>query len=1216
MTGHVPDKAKTQAGASGKQVTDMPSLTNIEAGDNLETWLGKLSLDKYAEVFRSNDIDRRALRHLGDADLRELGVSLGHRKIMLAAIAALETGTVDPINASDAPLPDEGYPSPHARKEQSAERRLVSVLFCDLVGSTVLAQRLDPEHMRDQLSGYQERVAGAIKRYGGHVAHYLGDGVMAIFGWPMAHEDQAERAVLAGLEALAAVQALEAPGGARLQARVGVASGGVVVGHLSGVGRQDGNIAGQTPNLAARLQACADANQLVISEETRKLIGEAFDIEDLGSRSVKGFESETRLYRVIRTRQLDSRFDATHVKALSPFVGRVHELALLLERWDLSKAGEGQAVLISGEAGIGKSRLVRALADRLKNEPHVVWRLQCSPYHTSSALFPLTENLRRALGYRAEDTVQERWEKLERMLAETGEDARVVAPIYAEMLSLDSAGRYAKLELTPPELKRLIVGTLIDRCLRTAAKSPLLLIVEDAHWIDPTTRELIEQTILRIANARVLVIITHRPEWKTEWASAYGHVLPISLGRLAKPQIAELIVGVAAGRASDQLVANIAARTDGVPLFIEEVTRSLFESGAETRAEAFEIPWTLHGSLMARLDRLPATAKELIQAASVIGREFTAEVLARVSQRSRADVDAALDDLVAARLILKGGMAVDALSFRHALIQDAAYQSLLRSKLASYHEAIARTLIEFQPDMAQTQPELVAHHFTAAGLADRAVPFWRQAGERAVARSANNEAVVHFEKAAELCGQLADPNDRDRILLATRISLGGALVHAGRLQEAKATFVLAAQHARQQGDTQALVECALWVEGLQMTSNEPHDLSIELLTEALSLTADPGGRDGCRLLSRLTRAYYMTGNFARADELAFRTVELARNLHDDDSLCSLLISGLMAPRGGLSHQQMVEKCEQMDEVLRIAGRLDDKVHTATAFSVDLYFSLELGERARIVRRLDEFASSTQVGQRLAHQWIVRHAKAMFSILEGDFAGAERLAEEALDLGRQSAGERVEGIYGMQMFTIRREQGRLAEVAPVIKRFVDENPDEPAWRPGLALIACDLGFKEAAQRMLLQQVETASALPIDAKRSTTLAFLAEVCASLDDAACAEVLYGMLDPYRDMTVTAGVATLCLGSAGRYLGMLAGVLGAWDRAEQHFEEALRMNRDLQAWPWLAHTQREFAHMLHRRAREADIVRAHALLGEAWATASRFDMAALRSKLRGQLN
>jgi class 3 adenylate cyclase/tetratricopeptide (TPR) repeat protein len=1175
--------------------------------DDIAHWLNGLGVGKYAETFRANDIDIRAARHLTEPDLRELGVSLGHRKILLAAIAELGEAAPDLHCAS---VPSQRVtPAGSTDQEEQAERRILSVLFCDLVGSTGLAQRLDPEDMRKLLRSYQDRVAGAVTRYGGHVAQYLGDGVMAFFGWPTAFEDQAERAIRAGLEALEAVQTLGVWGGMPVQARIGIATGRVVVGDLSSAGRQEGAIAGETPSLAARIQDCVMPNQLVLSEGTRNLVGETFEVDDLGTRCLKGFNSEVRLFRVLGARYVESRFDAARGAALSRFVGRIHELALLLERWELAKTGEGQVVVISGEAGIGKSRLIRAFVDRLRSEPQVSWRLQCSPYHPNSALFPVIQSLLRAIEVRPRDTAEERLDKLECMLRETGEDVDALAPIYTELLSFDTAGRYARPEMAPQELKSLTLSTLIDRCLLTSAKVPLLLIVEDAHWIDPTTRELIEQSIPRIANARMLMLVTHRPEWQAEWAGTYGHVMPLSLGRLAKPQIAELVESMVGGRADETLIAEVTTRTDGVPLFVEELTRSLIERGE--RSDALEIPATLHGSLMARLDRLQPLAKETIQAASVIGRELSRDMLARACQRTRAEVDAALDDLMAARLIVKGGMSTDTLTFRHALIQDAAYESLLRSKRQRYHKIIAQMLVETTPEMTETQPELIARHLTEAGFPAEAVPLWRRAGERALARFSNDEAVKHFEKAIEIAGQLPDVNERERAVLGAEKGLGQAQTLAGRMLEAMATFQRAAERARELDDMSAHFACAMGFDNAEFLSNEPLDKSVTLLNEVLSLLEKGDGHERCQIMTRLARAYALLGDSEKSDELGRAASEMARRLHDDRSLAEVLIHGFLVPRP-VSAMETPAKLARLDELLAAAHRLDDPGLLLRALSLEIYQSAEFGDRARMDNTLAEYESMSERRQDQLNRWLARHARAMQAMLDGDFVRAERLAEEAHEMGGQS--EHIEGVYGMQMFTIRREQGRLAEVAPVIKRLLDDDPDEPAWRPGFALIAYDLGYKEHAKRVFDTLAATGFRFAYDAKRSTTLAYLAEVCAFLGDKASAESLYGLLEPYRDLTVIAGVTTVCYGSAGRYLGLLATAMTAWDRAEEHFEEALRTNDRMGALAWLAHTERDYAEMLRRRGRVADVKRAEALLSKAWATANRLDMVALKGRLRGQ--
>jgi class 3 adenylate cyclase len=698
---------------------------------DINTWLRALGLGQYCDVFAAGDVDLRALPHLTETDLRELGVSLGHRKIILAAVAesseiALPAGGSNHLHVNDRPLA-------RACAERPPERRLLSVLFCDLVGSTELSRRLDPEDLREVLRSYQDRVAGAVTRYGGYVARFMGDGVMAYFGWPCAYEDHAERAVRAGLEALRAVQLLK-PNDIELEARVGVATGRVVVGDLVGGSvREEGAVAGETPNLAARLQASARPSQLVIAEATRRLVGDAFVVEDLGEKRLKGFGTGIHVHLVKSEQEVESRFHAAHTGELSPFVGRVHEVALLVERWELARAGEGQAVLLSGDAGIGKSRLVQAFGEKLGATTNVILRFQCSPYHTHSALFPIVQNLGRAADFRPGDSNERRLDKLEHMLAELGADIRTVAPVYAELLSLDFHERYDKIELTPQQRKSLTLQTLVDRFLQRAARSPVLIIVEDAHWIDPTTTELLDALTASINRAPIMLLVTHRPSWTSEWSTLYGHVLPLSLGPLAKPQIADMVRHIVGATASARLIDEIVGRTDGIPLFIEELARSLVER--ETDAGEFEVglPATLQGSLMSRLDRCQPTTKETAQIASVIGREFSRDLLARVCDFPADDLDAAVAELMAAHLVLKGGPSEDALAFRHALIQDAAYQSLLTSRRQRYHAAIARALAEYRRETADTHPELVARHFSEAGLPQLALPFWRRAGERVLA---------------------------------------------------------------------------------------------------------------------------------------------------------------------------------------------------------------------------------------------------------------------------------------------------------------------------------------------------------------------------------------------------------------------------------------------------------------------------------------------------
>jgi class 3 adenylate cyclase/tetratricopeptide (TPR) repeat protein len=1178
---------------------------------SIENWLGELGLEQYADVFVENDVEVRALPHLTETDLRELGVSLGHRKVLLAAIAELATAPrtqPGPGGASGAiePLP------PSEPKE--AEYRLLSVLFCDLVGSTELSQRLDPEDMRDLMRRYQDAVAGAVTRYGGHVAKYLGDGVLAFFGWPLAYEDQAERAVRAGMEALATVEAIRLQDQATVSARVGIATGQVVVGDLIGPsGREEGAIAGKTPSLAARIQAAAEAGQLLVAAETRDLIGGTFELEDRGEARLKGFEQPVRVFRIVGERQVESRFEATRGGALSALVGRVHELGMLRDRWATTRTGQGQAVFVTGEAGIGKSRLVEALVEHAAQAPYELIRLQCSPHYVNSTLHPIVERLRRLAGFAASDSAAERIEKLERLLADLYEDIAAVAPIYAELLSVDTEDRFPKLDLAPQDLKEHTLTTLVDRLALLGQRSPVLIVIEDAHWIDPTTEEVLRRATARIANLPIMMVTTHRPDWRADWAVDFSHVTTLSINRLDRSQIAELVGNILGTAPKSTLVDDVMSRTDGVPLFVEELTRGLLEREVTGAADTGAVPATLQGSLMARLDRLPPTARNVALIASVIGREFGDGLLKRSTGLDDATLAEALEHLGRAQLVLPSGSVRDSHLFRHALIQDVAYQSLLSRTRRHHHRRIGEILLADHREVAESQPELIARHFSEAGLHEQALPLWTRAAERALKRSANYEAVSHCERVLAAASEVEEAEAKERQTLKAHLLFGRALEASGRLFDALTHLRTAAEMARERGDVAAFVEAAMGFDNTLFLLNEPVHDGIALLEEASTQVADDDERTRCQVVSRLARANLLAGDATRAIQYNRQALELARRIGDRMALLNSLINGFFFPASARSTPDLADWCGRLDEMLALAEALEDDDSRGRVLCLDVYVSAEMCDRTRMDQALEKLSVLGEAKQRMLIQWIAGHGRAMQAILEGDFATAEQHAAAALELGRRTMGEQVEGVYGIQMFTIRREQGRLAEVAPVIKRFVDENPGSAAWKPGFALIACDLGFEKPARRILDDLAEADFAFPLDAKHSTTLAYLAEVCVALEDEARAEQLYELLTPYRDLTVTAGVTTVCYGAADRFLGGLAGVLGEWDAAEQHFEAALATNQAMRAWPWLAHTQYAYAQMLRRRHRAGDAVQAHSLVDEALETVIRLDMVALRRKLRG---
>ena len=755
---------------------------------DIEAWLRGLGLELYAQAFRDNAIDGEILPKLTADDLKDIGVTIvGHRRKMLEAIAALRAGN----GPAPPPAAEEAHtlPTPAAAAPSQAERRQLTVMFVDLVGSTELSSRLDPEEMREVLRAYQDAVAGEVLRWEGHVAKFMGDGVLAYFGWPKAHEDDAERAVRAGLAITEAVAGLPARGGETLAARVGIATGLVVVGDLVGQGAaREEAVVGETPNRAARLQQLARPGTVVVGEPTRRLLGGLFELEELPAPALKGFAGPQRAYLVHGEGLAESRFEALHGLGLTPLVGREHELALLLERWDRAKDGEGQVVLLGGEPGIGKSRLLRALRERLADEPCLPLSHYCSPFHQASALHPVIDLLERAAGFARDDTPAGKLDKLEALLARGTADLAGAAPLVAALLSVPTADRYPPLDLTPRRQKERTLEVLVDQVAGLARREPVLALYEDVHWADPTTLEALDLVIDRVRTLRALVVVTFRPEFAPRWTGD-AHVNLLTLSRLGRRQGAAMVEQVAGGKAlPPEVLEQIVERTDGVPLFVEELTKAVLELGLlEEGAGGYTlagplpplaIPSTLRDSLMARLDRR-APVREVAQVGAVIGREFSHELLAAVAGLPEAELDHATEQLVTTGLVFRrGGPAQAVYLFKHALVQDAAYGSLLISRRQQLHARIAQVLEERFPETAETEPELLAHHFGQAGLAEEAVDYHERAGRRALARSALAEALSQFGGALDRLRDLPPSEASLRRELAIRLALGSGHVAA------------------------------------------------------------------------------------------------------------------------------------------------------------------------------------------------------------------------------------------------------------------------------------------------------------------------------------------------------------------------------------------------------------------------------------------------------
>ena len=730
---------------------------------DIAAWLQGLGLERYAPAFRDHEIDWDALPKLSADDLRDLGVVLGgHRRRLLEAIAALDAKAV----ATSATAAPRYIP---ARAE--AERRQLTVMFCDLVGSTELSARLDPEDLREVIAAYHRAVADVVRGLDGFVAKYMGDGVLVYFGYPNAHEDDAERAVRAGLACIDAVGRLEVKV-VKLQARVGVSTGLVVVGDLIGEGSaQEQSVVGETPNLAARLQALAEPETVVIAAGTRRLLGDLFEYRDLGTVEIKGIAGPVPAWQVLRPSAVASRFEALRGSVLSSLVGRGEEIDLLLRRWARAKAGDGQVVLVSGEPGIGKSRIAAEVEQRLHAETRLCLRYFCSPYHQDSALYPIIDQLGRAAGFARDDPPAARLEKLEALFARAAPPDEDVALI-ADLLSLPASDRHPMPNLSPQRKKDRTLEALIRQLEGLARQQPIVMVFEDAHWIDPTSRELLDLTIEHMRRLPALLIVTFRPEFQATW-TGQPQVTMLVLNRLDRQDRTALIQKIAGDKAlSDDLVGQIAERTDGVPLFVEELTKSVLESGVTPLG----IPTTLHDSLMARLDHL-ASVRRVAQVGAAIGREFSYILLRAVSRLPEDDLRSALGRLVGSELVFQKGTPPDAIySFKHALVQDAAHGSLLRSTRQQLHAQIAEALEAQSPETIENQPELLAQHYVEAGLVEKAIAFWGKAGHRSTARSAMAEAAAQFHKALDQLAMLPDTPERQRQQLEYCSALGAVLI--------------------------------------------------------------------------------------------------------------------------------------------------------------------------------------------------------------------------------------------------------------------------------------------------------------------------------------------------------------------------------------------------------------------------------------------------------
>jgi class 3 adenylate cyclase/tetratricopeptide (TPR) repeat protein len=1016
-------------------------------------WLGSLGLARYADAFDENAIGWEVLPELDHDVLKDVGVrAAGDRVRILKAAAALKAG-----NEPTGPTPlGPATDRPPAGGE--AERRQLTVMFADLVDSTALSQKLDPEEFREINRAYQSAATAAIVKYGGYVAKYMGDGVLAYFGYPQAHEDDAERAVQAGLELITAISELEIS--AKLATRIGIATGAVVVGDIIGDGAlQESAVVGETPHLAARLQSAAEPNTVVISSSTHALLYDLFDCADLGVRRLKGFADEHRLWRVVGERSNESRFEALHSKELTPFVGRASELGLLLDRWETVVAGEGQVVLLEGEAGIGKSRLAdefrRAIGARL----HTPLRYQCSSHHTNSAFFPFVSQLQHAGNIRAQDDFDQRLDKLESAVVDKPERDKTLW-LFATLLSLPT-DRYPALTLEPRQLKSETIAAFCAQLAALCQVAPVLILFEDLHWIDPTSREVLDALIETGRQLPVLFVLTRRPEPDSPWGGR-GFITELRLNHLARRDGQTIIRKVAGGKdLPEEITQQILAKTDGVALFVEELTKTVLESGLlreeptcyvlDGGLPELAIPSTLRDSLMARLDRLLAV-KEIAQIGACIGREFSHQLLKAVTGMPESDLQSGLARLIDNQLIFRRGTPPDAAyAFKHALVQDAAYESLLRTRRKAIHAAILAVLEADHRGNLSEVVEMLAHHAQRGEVWDKAVSYLRQAGAKAYAHSAGRESRAYYEQALSILETLPQNESTLEQAFEIRLELRPVLNQLGEPRRMLDRLREAENLAGRLNDNRRLGQvCALVT--IAHSQLGELDEALEFGTRALKIAGDLGDLK-LRILATtyLELVHYYRGEYEPVIKLATGNLEaLPVNwVHE--------FLGASAPPSVYDRSWLIQSLAQIGkfddalryeaEILQVAEATHHPFTIGQAHRAAVTLHLLRGDWGRARALSEQWIATAREGNVIIQlPWVIASSAWALAQLGEASAALERAREGEQLLERQAARELVV-TRGWDYHALGRAYlllGRLDEARRLGDRGVECSPHQPGY----------------------------------------------------------------------------------------------------------------------------------------------------------------------------
>ena len=1121
------------------------------------------------------------------------------------------------------------------------ERKTVTALFADIKGSTELEQDLDPEEARAIVDPALKLMIDAVRRYDGYVVQSTGDGIFAMFGAPLAHEDHAQRALYAALRMLEDLRsyaaALRERGRAPIEIRVGVNTGEVVVRAIqTAEGHAEYTPIGHATNLASRMQTVAATGTIATTENTRKLCEGYFTFRALGPTRIKGVSEAVNVHEVTGLGALRTRLQASARRGLSKFVGREAELTQMKNALASAKSGRGQIVAAVAEAGVGKSRLFYEFQAIGHSEAQVLETLAV-PHGKASAYLPLIDLLKNYFGITAEDDVRKRREKIGGKILILDRALEDTLPYIFALLEVSDSGD-AVAEMDAEVRRRRTLDAIKRLLLRESLKQPLILIFEDLHWIDEGSRTLLNLLADSIGTARVLMLVNYRPEFIHNWGNKtyYTQLRLDPLGAESAEEMLDALLGTDAQLAA--LKKLVAEKTEGNPFFMEEIVQSLFEQGALLRSgtvklakslSSIQIPPTVQAVLASRIDRLPPREKDLLNTLAVIGKEFRFELVRQIAGKPDDELQRTLTNLQAAEFIYEQPAFPDvAYVFKHALSQQVAYGSALQEHRKVLHQRVARALEAQFPETAETEPELVAHHYTEGGLGAEAIPYWQRAGRRALARWANVEAIDHLKKGLELLGSSPSASEESkRRFDSQRFSLlfvlGEAQTAAGRFLEARETLLGAAGAAKSMESTASLAKAALRLAHSTWLAGNTTPAVIRLLEETLQRFGREDNPVTSKILGALSRSLGITGD-QRAMVYAEQAIAMARRLDDPELIAHGLHGMFFALTGPQHAAQRLSVAKEMYALAHAAAGEDTTELEIEALWSRSFALLETGDVAAADADNEEMRRFGEETNRPFTQSLAAMFGATRAAMLGRFEDSERLAQQALAFGQRMETEAASGIFGIQMFAVRREQGRLKEVEPVVRVFLQQHSADGAWRPGLAVIFSDLGLVADARAEfdILAEHDFAD-LPLDGVWMGTMTFLVDVCTFLQDSARAETLYRKLIPFAGLNAVVSNSTACYGAVSRYLGALSTTLERWDDAARHFEDALAMNARMDARTWLAHTQQQYATMLLARNNSGDREKAIELLDAALATTRELGMRALeeritaaQSRMKAELN